>query len=140
MYLWSPSGSAVTCSVSVCCVRNASWILPGDGFRTCFRDSGYMYVCQSTEALRMFTVFPREGGLRILRSVLAVFMARVLEQFWGSVHRYRAGRPCPQGHGSRNLLHTSWCLDKHESRPEQPPQPPQVVCTAAFAHLLRAVL
>ena len=48
--------------------------------------------------------------------------------FGGPVHRHRAGRSCPQGHGLHNLVHALAFMDKHgchthQSAP-QPPQPP----------------
>ena len=87
----------------------------------------------------MFTVFPREGGLRILRSVLAVFMARVLELFWVSVHRYRAGKPCPQT-WLPSLVAYVVVLGQPRIKSQQPPQPSQVVCTAALRTCFEAVL
>ena len=45
--------------------------------------------------MRVF--FPREGGPRILRLILAVLTVRVV-WFWGPIHRYRAVGGLPQGH------------------------------------------
>ena len=82
---------------------------------------------------------------RALRSILAVFLARVQGRFLGPcTSGTRPRESCPQGHGSHNSVQALWFLDKHASRQAlvrttpHPPPPPHTPLPLYLAPLLSA--
>ena len=141
------AGSAASFASAACVpVRSPSW------WRCRFQGAHHRPSLQFSPLPRVSGTACLEGEefvehliwSRILRLILAVFTARVLG-FLGPVHRCRAGRPFPQGHGPHGQVQSCMCLEKHANdqvasepqppqpplQPPQPPQPPQVVCTQA---------